>query len=91
MAPPEVYHEMLASTLERLDVWETVYQQALNGDDAVAEWTKGSVVRPYLDALGPDAEDFFAEYAAALGPFYARRSDGTTLFAFRRLFIVARR
>ncbi len=91
VATPEEYHEMLSPLAGAVDVWETIYQQALAGEDAVAQWTRGSVIRPYLDALGSDAADFFAEYAEALRPHYPARADGTTLFSFRRLFIVAQR
>lgn len=90
VAQPEAYHELLSPDATSLDVWETIYQQALHGEDAVAQWTKGSVMRPYLTALGPDAGEFFDEYAAALRPHYPS-TDGTTLFGFRRLFIVATR
>ena len=90
VSAPADYYESLGSEAGSLDVWEAIYQQALQGPDAVAEWTKGSVMRPYLEALGPDADRFFDEYAAALRPHYPPQADGTTLFAFRRLFIVAR-
>lgn len=83
------YHRLLRPLTSHLDVWETAYQQALQGDDAVAEWTKGSVVRPYLDALGPAADEFYDDYAARLRGDYPTDADGTTLFRFRRLFIVA--
>jgi trans-aconitate 2-methyltransferase len=91
VAAPEHYHGMLSPITTTLDVWETVYQQPLDGDDAVANWTKGSAMRPYLERLGDDGERFFAAYAEILREHYPRRADGTTLFAFRRLFIVARR
>jgi len=88
---PSMYHEILGSEAQSLDVWETIYQQSLQEPDAVAHWAKGSVMRPYLEALGSDADVFFDEYADALRPLYPQRGDGTTLFPFRRLFIVARR
>ena len=91
VSTPSAYHEMLTSEARSLDVWETIYLQSLVGSDAVANWAKGSVMRPYLEALGADADAFFGEYADALRPFYPRQEDGTTLFPFRRLFIVARR
>lgn len=91
VSAPSAYHEMLGPESRSLDVWETIYQQMLQGPDPVAHWTKGSVMRPYLEALGPDADDFFDEYTAALRFHYPQQADGTTLFPFRRLFIVARR
>jgi len=89
VAPPEWYHEVLSPLVDRLEVWETIYQQPLTGPDPVAAWTKGSVMRPYLEALGEDADAFFAEYATRVRGAYPTRSDGTTLFPFRRVFFVA--
>ena len=46
---------------------------------------------PVLDRLAPDEADaFLATYAGRLRTAYPRRTDGSTLFPFRRLFIVAR-
>jgi trans-aconitate 2-methyltransferase len=86
---PADYHRMLRPTADSLDVWETVYQQELTGDHAVANWAKGSVVRPFLDTLADDADDFFEDYASRLADDYPVDPDGITLFEFRRVFIVA--
>jgi trans-aconitate 2-methyltransferase len=88
--PPEFYWDLLASRVRTLDVWETVYTQALSGDNPVADFVKGSWLKPFLDAL--DAADrgvFEAAYRARVAHAYPPRADGTTLFPFRRLFIVA--
>ncbi len=52
---------------------------------------KGSAARPFLEDLGEDAEGFHAEYTRRLQPHYPSRPDGTTLFPFRRLFLIATR
>ncbi len=91
VSAPSDYHEMLDTEADGLDVWESIYQQTLRGPDAVSQWTKGSVMRPYLEALDSAADDFFAEYVADLRPHYPQQANGTTLFSFRRLFIVAHR
>ncbi len=86
------YWDMLRPHATALDMWETVYMHALSGDDAVVEWAAGSSLRPFLEPLGPELRTAFRQaYAAALRPHYRRRADGTTLFPFRRLFMVARR
>ena len=92
VAAPEVYHGILAPVAKDVDIWETVYLHALEGDNPVVEWTKGSVLKPLLDALDePDRAGFHAEYSRRVTKAYPKRADGTTLFPFRRLFIVARR
>ncbi len=90
VAPPEAYLDMVAPLANALDIWETVYVHVLEGEDPVVEWTRGSALKPLLDAL-EDAERpaFLAEYTARIQAAYPRRGDGTTLFPFRRLFIVA--
>ena len=73
-----------------LDIWETEYLQILEGENPVAEWTKGTWLAPLLAALAPAARaDFEAEYRRRVAQAYPRQPDGKTLFPFRRLFIVA--
>ncbi len=87
---PADYYGWLAPLCRTVDIWETTYLHALSGPDAVAEWMKGAALRPLLAALSPEEQDgFFADYRVRLAREYPRRADGTTLFPFRRLFIVA--
>jgi len=89
--PPEYYWDLLRPHVSALDVWETVYTQALTGPHPVAEFVKGSWLKPFLDALDPSERPVFENaYRARLARAYPPRADGTTLFPFRRLFIVAR-
>lgn len=89
---PDVYYDILAPHAAELALWETTYVQPMRGDDPVAAWTRGSALKPLLDALdGGQRDAFFAAYAARMRAAYPKRSDGTTLFPFRRTFFVARR
>ena len=88
---PDVYYDYLAPHAASLNIWETVYAQVMEGDNPVAEWTKGSALKPLLDAL-TDADEnaaFFDAYSKEMQKAYPKRADGKTLFHFRRLFIVA--
>ena len=90
VAPPESYYDLLAPHVAALEVWETEYLQVLEGAHPVVEWTKGSALRPLLEALEePDRSAFLADYIARVDRAYPRRPDGRTLFPFRRLFLVA--
>jgi len=92
VAPPETYYDILRPHVAELDIWETEYLQVLDGDNAVAEWTKGTALKPLLDILDADEEKaFFADYSARTQAHYPKRADGKTLYPFRRLFIVATR
>jgi trans-aconitate 2-methyltransferase len=92
VADPADYHDWLGPHVRTLDIWETEYLHVLEGENPVVEWTRGSALRPLLDALAPwDREAFLADYGARIARAYPRRPDGRTLFPFRRLFLVARR
>ncbi|HEY7521481.1 MAG TPA: methyltransferase domain-containing protein [Methylomirabilota bacterium] len=89
---PAHYFDLLAPRAESLDIWETVYEQPLTGDNPVADFVKGSWLKPFLDALDDAGERaaFEAAYREKVARAYPPRADGITLFPFRRLFIVAR-
>jgi trans-aconitate 2-methyltransferase len=87
--PPAGYYRMLAPIVRSVDIWETEYLHVLEGDNPVVEWTKGTGLRPYLEALGePDRSGFLAAYAARITAAYPKQPDGRTLLPFRRIFFV---
>lgn len=89
-AEPEFYYDLLSPLASQLDMWETEYLQVLDGDNPVKEWTKGTWLGPLLAALAePQRSEFEAAYAARVAAAYPKRSDGKTLFPFRRLFMIA--
>jgi len=90
VAEPAFYFDVLAPRAAAVDIWETEYVQVLEGEHPVKEWTKGTWLKPLLDALEePERGRFEARYAELVARAYPRRADGRTLFPFRRLFIVA--
>ena len=92
VATPDVYYDLLHGLVKNLDIWESEYLQVLEGVDPVKEWTKGTWLKQFLDALdATEAAAFEADYAARVRVAYPTRDDGKTLFPFRRLFIVATR
>jgi trans-aconitate 2-methyltransferase len=87
---PETYYGLLSPGARSLDIWETEYLQILEGENPVAEWTKGTWLAPLLAALAADARaEFESEYRRRIAQAYLRRQDGKTLYPFKRLFIVA--
>jgi trans-aconitate 2-methyltransferase len=90
VAAPERYYDILSRHAATLDICEVEYLQVLSGDNPVKEFTKGSALKPLLDALdGTERTAFEADYAQRVLVAYPPRADGRTLFPFRRLFIVA--
>jgi trans-aconitate 2-methyltransferase len=88
--PAEAYYRILAPLAGRIDIWETEYLHILEGDNPVVEWTKGTSLRLYLDALDePDRGAFLAAYASRVAAAYPKQADGRTLLPFRRIFLIA--
>jgi trans-aconitate 2-methyltransferase len=89
----DFYYDALAAHAARLDLWATEYWHCMASAEAIIEWYKGTGLRPYLDAISDpmERERFLAEYLERIRPAYPPRGDGSVLFAFRRIFIVAYR
>jgi trans-aconitate 2-methyltransferase len=89
---PDVYYDALAGMASRVDLWETQYHHVLDRADDVVTWMSATGLRPTLEALGEeDRRAFLAAYTDAIRASFGRRADGRVLFAFRRLFFVAKR
>jgi trans-aconitate 2-methyltransferase len=85
------YIQTLASLRFQVDAWETTYHHILQGENAVLEWVKGTALRPVLNALEPELHNrFFEELGEKYLEVYPKQAFGT-LFAFNRLFFVARK
>jgi trans-aconitate 2-methyltransferase len=93
MASAHWYFELLRAHCVKVDVWRTTYHHPLaHGAGAVAEWFKGSGLRPFLEPLDDvERAAYLERYKTAVGHAYPALSDGTVLLPFPRLFIVATR
>jgi trans-aconitate 2-methyltransferase len=92
VAGPQHYWRLLHDRCAKLDIWETEYLQVLGGENPVAEFTKGTWLKQFLDRLEePERSAFEADYRVRVRAAYPPEADGRTLFPFRRLFIVAQR
>lgn len=92
VATPQHYWRLLRPHVAALEIWESEYLQVLEGADPVAEYTKGSWLKQFLDRLEePERSAFEADYRARVRAAYPAEANGQTLFPFRRLFIVAQR
>jgi trans-aconitate 2-methyltransferase len=89
---PAFYARLVASLTEMSDIWEIDYLMRLQGDNPVVTWTRATGLRPFMAPLDEDERKRFeADYAARILAAYPPESDGSTLYAFRRLFILAAR
>jgi len=88
---PADYYEILAPYAQLVDIWETEYLHVLRGEDAIYHWVSGTGLRPFVQALdAAEREHFIVAYKAKLNTAYPMRTDGATLFPFKRMFVVAR-
>jgi len=84
------YYALLAPRFGRIDIWSTDYLQVLHGENPVADWTRSTWLGALLEALPePLRGAFEAQYRLRVLDAYPKRDDGSTLFPFRRLFLVA--
>lgn len=87
---PTRYANLLMDAGCQVDVWETTYLHQLTGAHPVLEWISGSALVPVRERLDDEGwERFRQELIPMLDDAYPARADGTTIFPFRRLFVVA--
>lgn len=97
VAPIAQYYAWLEPLAHSMDLWATEYLQRLptraDGEHPVVAWMRGTALVPFLSALGEVQRraSFVGEFAARIEEAYPRRHDGSVLFPFRRIFIVATR
>ncbi len=84
-------YDLFAGKAAELSVWETCYCHALGGYEVLAEWFRGSGMRPYLEALPDEGERgaFIRRFTERAAEEYPLAPDGKLLLWFRRLFFVA--
>ncbi|MFI8222801.1 methyltransferase domain-containing protein [Pseudomonas sp. NPDC085632] len=86
----EDYYRLLAPMTTSLDIWETEQLQVVDGKSPVYDWVKVSALRPVMQALdSAEQARFIYHYLMRVHKHYPQEADGHTLFAFKRIFIVA--
>ncbi len=86
------YEAALVPPCAELDLWRTTYAHRLGSVSDIVKWVEGTGLRPFVEALDKTQRAaFMAAYQAAIAPAYPPSRNGTTLFPFPRLFLVATR
>jgi trans-aconitate 2-methyltransferase len=88
---PSFYYDHLAPLSAALSIWETEYLHCLEGENPVVDWTRGTALKAFLDALDDKQERqaFEDDYSSRIAVAYPKQFNGNTLMPFKRLFIVA--
>lgn len=84
------YYGMAMRTFGNALMWQTDYYHKMQSHESILEFLKGSALRPYMERLDEsDREAFMQRVLGNLVAAYPREEDGSLLFTFKRLFIVA--
>lgn len=88
---PETWYGRLSRSTERIELWRTEYYHVMESPDEILEWSRGTMLRPYLEKLSEEAgTEFVAAMGERIRTSYPQQADGKVLFRFRRLFFIAR-
>jgi trans-aconitate 2-methyltransferase len=86
------YYDALRAHARHVDIWHTHYQHQMDGSPAIADWFKGTALRPFLDPLSESEQKaYLTQYMALLDKAYPAQCDGKSLLRFPRIFMVAMR
>lgn len=87
---PAHYYEWLAPYSASINLWESRYMHVLEGDNPVADWTKGAALRPVLDGLQNKeaCAEFEQAYRQKIKSAYPQMENGKTLLPFKRFFMI---
>ncbi|HEY2106440.1 MAG TPA: methyltransferase domain-containing protein, partial [Candidatus Binataceae bacterium] len=88
---PDYYARMLTELgLVDVDCYYQVFAHPMNGPGDVVEWSRATVLRPFLDALAQgQREDFVTQWRRRLEQGYG--TSGPLTLNFRRIFLWGRR
>jgi trans-aconitate 2-methyltransferase len=88
---PQCYARLLQELgYADVDCYYQVFAHPMNGPDDVVEWSRATVLRPFLDTIPEDRRDeFVAQWRDRLEAAYG--TSGRFTFNFRRIFLWARR
>jgi len=87
---PQGYHQLLYPQCTSLELWHTRYLHRLKGHRGIIDMLSTTGLRPYLDPLATEKRAaFLKDYEHAIASHYPLMDDGTLLYPFPRLFIMA--
>lgn len=85
------YYDMFSRYFAQVTMWKTDYIHQFDNSDRIVEFVRGTALIPYMERLN-DAEcaQFLTELKKQTRDAYPASENGTVLFAFQRMFFVAK-
>ena len=81
------YFDVLSELSDNFRIWEVVYFHSMPSHQAIAEWYKGTGLRPYLEQLTQnDKDEFLRDFSSEIKKIYPIQKNGEIIFRFPRLF-----
>lgn len=92
LANANQYYDWMIGDFDHIDIWRTCYAHIMPSHEHIVAWMKGAALTPYLDLLSvPDQQELLADYLKKVSNVYPLQADGSVIFHFPRLFVVARK
>lgn len=89
LTPSEIY-DVLSKVSQKVTMWETTYYHIVPSHSSVIEWYRGSVLRPYLEALTQaEKQDFIYDLTGLVRSEYPLQADSSVILKMPRLFFIA--
>ena len=89
----EFYYDILSSIFrhDSIYIWTTTYTHAMDSLDDILKWYESTTLVPYFDAFTNDEiiSNFKNNFYIKLKNVYFPRPNGSVLFNYERLFLVA--
>lgn len=86
------YYDILSELTDNFRIWETTYFHSMPSYESIAEWYKGTGLRPYLQQLSPeDQKDYLDDFIKCLKDTYPIQKNGEIIFRFPRLFFTVQK
>ena len=86
------YYDMFSRYYSNIYIWKTNYIHQMKDCNAIVDFIKGTALLPYLECLDEKQTTLFIKKLYdRISECYVASENGTVLFEFKRLFIIARK
>lgn len=86
------YYEMFSKYYSTIEIWQTNYIHQMKDWASIIEFVKGTALLPYLECLDDKQTiDFMEMLHNKTKQHYTASENGTVLFEFKRIFIIAQK